>query len=380
MKNSVNVLTHQLESFSSSVKEQNVLVWPDGFVDEIIDVVETRLSPDEYTPIASLTQLAKVIRTFANHSGNLELVTRQKRYGGNGPHFAGAISQFKVPTSLIGCLGPPPDAIHPVFHPLKNRCRLITVGEPGHTDALEFQDGKLMLGKHTPLHALTWDTIQKWIPREQLITLLEKASLFVQVNWVMIPHMETIWDHLLANIFPSLRQNMNNLQRQMYIDLCDPTKRRKSELQTAFHQISRFQNYFAVTLGLNEHEAILAARALEIPESRLQNKDELAVVLRRELGIQAVTIHRTTDATACEYTKGHETIATMEGFFTPTPHILTGAGDHYNAGYCLGILNQWSLKTRLLLGVATSGAFVRTGKSPTIPVLIAMIKKRGKLT
>ena len=38
MKNSVNVLTHQLESFSSSVKEQNVLVWPDGFVDEIIDV------------------------------------------------------------------------------------------------------------------------------------------------------------------------------------------------------------------------------------------------------------------------------------------------------------------------------------------------------
>ena len=123
MKNSVNVLTHQLESFSSSVKEQNVLVWPDGFVDEIIDVVETRLSPDEYTPIASLTQLAKVIRTFANHSGNLELVTRQKRYGGNGPHFAGAISQFKVPTSLIGCLGPPPDAIHPVFHPLKNHKR-----------------------------------------------------------------------------------------------------------------------------------------------------------------------------------------------------------------------------------------------------------------
>lgn len=370
-------MIHQLESYTpASVKDQSVLVWPDGFVDEIIDVVETRISPDEYTPIESLTQLAKVIHTFANQSGNLELVTRQIKYGGNGPHFAGAISQFNVPTSLIGCLGPPPDTIHPVFQTLKNRCRLITVGEPGHTDALEFKDGKLMLGKHIPLHALTWGTIQKWIPQEQLISLLEEASLFVQVNWVMIPHMDTIWDHLLTNIFPSLEQNMNKLPRQMFIDLCDPTKRKKGELQTALHQIAQFQNYFAVTLGLNENEAIQVARALELPESRLKNEDELAAMLRQELGIQAVTIHRTTNATACENTRGHENVTTIEGFFTPTPHILTGAGDHYNAGYCFGILQRWSLTTRLLLGVATSGAFVRTGISPTIPTLIALIKQR----
>ena len=141
MKNSVDELIHQLESFNpASVEEQSVVVWPDGFVDEIIDVVETRLSPDEYTPIESLTQLVQIIRTFVNQSGNLELVTRQIRFGGNGPHFAGAISQFNMPTSLIGCLGLPPDNIHPVFHALQNRCRLITIGEPGHTDALEFKD------------------------------------------------------------------------------------------------------------------------------------------------------------------------------------------------------------------------------------------------
>jgi len=34
---------------------------------------------------------------------------------------------------------------------------VIPIGEPGHTDALEFADGKLMLGKYTrEMGAVTW--------------------------------------------------------------------------------------------------------------------------------------------------------------------------------------------------------------------------------
>ena len=44
------------------------------------------------------------------------------------------------------------------------------------------------------------------------------------------------------------------------------------------------------------------------------------------------------------------------------PKISTGAGDHFNAGFCLGrVLGFW-LAESLCAGVATSGYYVRTGE------------------
>jgi sugar/nucleoside kinase (ribokinase family) len=164
----------------------------------------------------------------------------------------------------------------------------------------------------------------------------------------------------------------------MYLDICDPTKRRQSELRNALKQISRFHDFFDVTLGLNESEAMLVAQALGVKIPRSSSEGSLATLIRQELGIRVVTIHRTKSATACEQSAGRERIEDVEGFFTPDPYILTGGGDHYNAGFCLGILNNWSLKSRLLLGVATSGSYVRTGTSPDVSALLLLIQKHQK--
>jgi sugar/nucleoside kinase (ribokinase family) len=56
----------------------------------------------------------------------------------------------------------------------------------------------------------------------------------------------------------------------------------------------------------------------------------------------------------------------VEGPFTPKPLITTGAGDHFNAGFCLGKLLGLDDALCLLTGVTTSGFYVRTAKSPTI--------------
>jgi len=52
------------------------------------------------------------------------------------------------------------------------------------------------------------------------------------------------------------------------------------------------------------------------------------------LRIDSVVIHPTAYALAT----GPDTTALVEGPFTPKPKITTGAGDHFNSGFCLGKL------------------------------------------
>ncbi|HWF19552.1 MAG TPA: hypothetical protein VG754_09795, partial [Verrucomicrobiae bacterium] len=56
------------------------------------------------------------------------------------------------------------------------------------------------------------------------------------------------------------------------------------------------------------------------------------------------------------------------------PLITTGAGDHFNSGFCLGKLLGFENDLCVLTGVATSGHYVRTGHSPAITDLAAMMR------
>ena len=57
--------------------------------------------------------------------------------------------------------------------------------------------------------------------------------------------------------------------------------------------------------------------------------------------------------------------ATFQGPFVQQPKISTGAGDHFNAGFCLGRVLGLGLQESLCAGVATSGYYVRTAQSPS---------------
>ena len=51
-----------------------------------------------------------------------------------------------------------------------------------------------------------------------------------------------------------------------------------------------------------------------------------------------------------------------------------GAGDHFNAGFCLGRLLGGDDARSLLCGVTTSGFYVRTAHSPTMSDLAEMLR------
>ena len=58
--------------------------------------------------------------------------------------------------------------------------------------------------------------------------------------------------------------------------------------------------------------------------------------------------------------------------------VTTGAGDHFNSGFCLGKLLGLNNAMSVLTGVTTSGFYVRTAKSPTISQLAEMMRDLGE--
>src|SRR3954453_22767818 len=124
----------------------------DGFVDEIIAVVDKRHEgggPGGYDPVRTIADLAVKMHKAAGQSTNYELVVKQMKLGGNGPIMANALACLGASVTYIGNVGYP--NIHPVFEHFPQPPPGIGIGQPGHTDALEFEDGKLMLGKHESL-------------------------------------------------------------------------------------------------------------------------------------------------------------------------------------------------------------------------------------
>jgi len=69
------------------------------------------------------------------------------------------------------------------------------------------------------------------------------------------------------------------------------------------------------------------------------------------------------------------TVSAVKGLFTAKPKITTGAGDHFNAGFCLGKLLGMDNPMALLVGVTNSGHYVRTAESPGVEQLAATLRQ-----
>src|SRR5206468_7525083 len=108
----------------------------DGFVDEIIAVVDKRHSVEGYDAIPSIDMFGNKILRAAGQSSNYELVVKQMKLGGNGPIMANALASHGMSVTYIGCVGYP--TIHPVFQELARRATVISIAEPGTTEALEY--------------------------------------------------------------------------------------------------------------------------------------------------------------------------------------------------------------------------------------------------
>jgi len=122
----------------------------DGFVDEIIHVVDKRDNAEAYQRVPTISRFSERIAAAAGHSTNIELVNQRTKLGGNGPIMANALARLGIKVTYVGALGYP--NMHPVFNEFARRAEVHSIADAGHTDALEFDDGKLMFAKSAHLN------------------------------------------------------------------------------------------------------------------------------------------------------------------------------------------------------------------------------------
>ena len=358
-----------LRAFADRIQQTPVTIGFDGFVDAIIAVVDKRHDTDHYDPVHTLDAFGQRIVDSAGRSSNVELVTKLEKLGGNGPIMANAMATAGLDVTYIGNLGE--NALHPVFNDFAQMAKVHSIADPGHTDALEFDDGKLMLGKHAALRHVNQDTIDEHIGRDAYVDIIRRSKFLGMVNWTMLTRLNTIWQTLIDDVLPQMDND-----RYVFIDLADPSKRTTEDITEAMALTKKLNTQSKVVVGFNLSEAAQVAKVLDVqvPLTDMEQKaaiEKIAIDLREALEVHCVCVHPREGAAAAIKTGSGIESAIFKGPFVAKPKLSTGAGDNFNAGFCLGLLAGLPIDQCICTGTGTSGFYVRNAKSPTLDELAA---------
>jgi len=337
-----------------------VLAGFDAFVDNIQYVVAERMDAEHYRRLEAMMDFAGFVQKASGKSGNLEVVTQQKKAGGNAPLFSVCSSTLGAAVTTIAPVG---DVVLPVFREAAPQVNWISIGEPGFTNALEFVDGKIMLGNIGGVGGIGWDTLRKKIGDQQYFSLIAQSKLVMFGNWTMLLGMGDI----IAETADNLPANFSGM---FFIDLADPRKRSREDLSHALAQLAWLALKARVVLGLNLSEAEQVCDVLKISAQLGDEPTQLenaAKAIVTKLGFAGVVIHATHYAAGF----GGDLASSVAGPYCAQPLITTGAGDHFNGGFATALAVGFSWEESLLCGVMCSGYYVRNAKAPT-PVELAL--------
>ena len=369
-----NQVIEELNQKTFNPSGMNSVVGLDGFVDKIVTPVDKRHGlKQNFDAIETIDALGSRISAAAGKSANIELFPRFDKLGGNGPIMANAHVSLGLAVRYIGALGHP--SIDPVFEEFARKTNAVSLANPGITTALEFKDGKLMLGNTSSLEEIDFARIIEVTGEGAFIDMLAKAELVSIVNWTMIPKMTSILLEMVERIMPNLPPIDT---RNFFFDLTDPAKRSGQDIREVLRVISRFQAHAEVTLGLNYNEALQVCDTMDLKggEKDEESLCRMATEIRRKLEIACVVIHPT-DSASCATKDG---AWWTPGPYTENPKITTGAGDHFNAGFSAARLCGFSPLTSLALATCTSGHYVRTAESPSTNQVVELLRQANQQT
>ncbi|MCU0771699.1 MAG: carbohydrate kinase [Verrucomicrobia bacterium] len=344
----------------------SVTIGFDGFVDEMISVVGERQSLTAFSAVPDIATFGGLISKAAGHSSLREIVVNAVHPGGCAVNTGDGLAALGVPVDMFATLGQP---MHPAFQEAAARFRNCHSWgkEPGRTLAYEFNDGKLMFSAVSQLADFTPDHVETMLADKAYAWSCATARVIALTDWTLYPHMTAVWGLLQDKVYSKLNQ-----RPAFFIDLVDPSSRSACDIRAMLDTLPQFEQYGPLTLGLNGNEANILARLLDISEASDDPEASLAQgqALRKRLGISEVVIHHIKCAAvgnACEP-------AFLRGPYCEKPRKSTGAGDRFNAGYCLGLLLQLNARSRLACATAGSGFFVRHARSATLPELADFVQ------
>ena len=354
---------------SNNHLNKRITVGFDGFVDNIMHVVDKRMSQQDFKRLNYITDYAKRIEKAAGLSTNIEWVVDQQKIGGNGPIMTNALLEHQLEVTYIGALGYP--SLHPVFQPIADRAKVISIENPGISDAVEFFDGKIIMGRMSFEH-MTYERILETIGQKQFFDLLSTSDMLASVNWSMLPTMTALWEDFLEKTIPNLSKRDD--KPIFFVDIADPEKRETKDIAHALQLLKLFKSYFKVILGFNKKEAYDVAVQLDLFDKDAVSNESLETVSNALFSFLEVDqlVVQPVDRAAVVTVDGYQEV---KGPYIKEPKLTTGAGDNFNAGYVFGQLCGLTPEASLLTGVCTSGFYVRQAHSPKTKELVEFIKE-----
>jgi len=336
----------------------------DGFVDTLVRPVWGYKDGGQCEFFSTIAEFGKYIQGKAGKSCCIELKRDTVKSGGNAFLYANAMAGMGISTNCVGAFGYP-DA-NSVFRDTNEALNLISIAPPGNCLALEFSDGKVMLGDNAGIDAMDYRVLKEKVGEKDLLSMLEGADMVSFMNWSELRGCSDIWKGFLSEIFPGLR---NGQKKQMFIDLSDCSGRDAADIMEMLGMISEFGRYFEVSLSLNANEFAVISNVLsgwdkltqEAFEEEAGSEEWLkkAGSLYDFCGLKNLFIHLREGA----YGLDGQQVYFTETRLVKNPKCSTGGGDNFNAGLSYALLNQLDMESAMIIGNAASGYYITQGES-----------------
>lgn len=327
----------------------------DMVVDTVVRAVKQKSDGQPSVYFDTIEAFGKYLISKKNMSCSIEMELQQEKIGGNMAIFSNCLGSLGIRTHCIGSMGYP--KIEPVFAGMHENCILHSVCRTGQCNALEFNDGKVMLSSMDNLKDMTWDMICSRMDRKQLESCFGDSQLIALLNWSEMQGATALFQAVFHNC---VKTGDRDRSKWLLLDLSDASRKSAGELLEILTLGEKFAEYRTTVLSMNENECRLAYQALFRREA--DSRRGMGQEISRALDIDYLILH----LPHCAYGYTKEAVVKEDGYYTPTPRLSTGGGDNFNAGLCFGLLHGLPLAESLKLGNATSGYYVREGESPDV--------------
>ncbi|MDG5761951.1 hypothetical protein QA600_21760 [Natronococcus sp. A-GB1] len=341
----------------------------DGFIDNVRELVDVRHDAENYTPMRELGAFGDRIRRSADADSSVSTEWHRsgRRAGGHVAHLSRATGTVGFDPTMLGTFGIPSD---PVFDDEFEQYERYTLGEPTITDAVEFDDGKLLLQETGSQRRLNWERLCDRVGIETLADAVDGATVLGIGYWANIPELPTIWNGLATELWPLLSEPPESV----FLDPADIRQLSTERLRSGLEPLAELDDTVPVTVSANRAETAVLARprSTERHDGTLRDAAERA---RDALGVTRYAAH----SSSASALAGPETTARVAVPQTDDPVLTTSAGDHFTAGLVLAHLIGITNGPSLVLGNALAGHFVRNGAPPTYEELLTFVDRYATL-
>ncbi len=350
--------------FPESVGGGRVVFGFDGYVDRVREVVADRHDPEHYDRLDTLAGFGDRVNSSveADSSLSFEWLQRGTRTGGHTSHLSRVFGAWGFDPVMIGMYGRPElDVFAEEFSDYERH----TLGEPGYTDAVEFDDGKLMIMELGDTKELDWERLLETVDRETLSDRLDGADLLGTGYWAETPDLPDVLDGLR-----DLWDELEDPPETVLVDPGDVRKLDRDRLRAGRDALGRLNDVARVVVSANRAETKLLAELFgdDVPEDADAATDVEAVA--DAIDAELVVSHGV-DRSVVVGPSGTTGVAVPK---VEEPELTTSSGDHFNAGLALALVEGMDPEAAVVVGNAVAGEFVRTGDPPAFDAVRSFVE------